>query len=168
VRDASTQVGHDPHFCWQHQKCKNQIDSLKKESKKKIPLKQTPRVVTQQTDQPVVDQPLVITFVEHDGSVIPRICQPGSDTKSTKMTNLYKYLTSNGVEILIDGPCFKIYTKLYSKKQMEKMGASGFHAGYNIRTFFEKFPELIKYIDVKSYDEIKFFLSEKETIDDLL
>ena len=37
---------------------------------------------------------------------------------------------------------------------MKKMGVAEFHAGYNIRTFFEKFPELTKFIDIKGYNEI--------------
>jgi hypothetical protein len=50
---------------------------------------------------------------------------------------------------------------------MEENNVIDFHPGYNIRSFFLRFKELIRFVDRSSYNLIRPFLSEDENIDDL-
>lgn len=50
---------------------------------------------------------------------------------------------------------------------MESNNVMDFHPGYNIRSFL-KFRELVEFIDITSYNEIRPFLADDEMIDDLL
>jgi hypothetical protein len=107
---------------------------------------------------------LKILFEIYEDSIVPVIYSKNSDT----LTQLNEHLTNNSVEVIKRKCSLLIYTKLYTDKEMNDMKAGSFHPGFNIKTFFEKFPDLIKYIDLDSYSKIKDFLSENEIIDDLL
>ena len=95
----------------------------------------------------------IITFVIHNGSVLPQICSKEKD----KLEQLKKDLKEKAVEILdVDDKCMKIYTKLYGEE--EEGHQEGFHSGYSIKTFFETFDYLKKYIDRTSYNQYKEFI----------
>jgi hypothetical protein len=110
------------------------------------------------------DLKLNITFLDHDGSLVPKI----SSLESEHIQILDSFLRNNAVEVLnTSDNSIIIYTKLYSYTEMKENNVIDYHPGYNIRSFFLRFKELIRFIDRCSYYMIRPFLSEDEIIDDL-
>jgi hypothetical protein len=107
---------------------------------------------------------LNITFQDHDGSVVPII----SSLETEHIQILESLLKNDAVEVLCtSNNSILVYTKLYSSTEMEENNVIDFHPGYNIRSFFLRFKELIRFVDRSSYNLIRPFLSEDENIDDL-
>jgi hypothetical protein len=106
---------------------------------------------------------LYIEFIEYEGSIVPQI----RSNQYEQMKQLEEHLREKGVEVLSKNEKLVIYTKLYTAEEMIQNNVGEFHQGYNIKTFFENFKELVRFIDKFNYDIYKEFLSEEENIDHL-
>lgn len=79
------------------------------------------------------DLTIDITFIEYNCSVLPLI----SSSSPEQISILDTFLKNNAVEVLnASNNSILIYTKLYSREEMESINAINFHPGYTIRSFF--------------------------------
>jgi hypothetical protein len=83
---------------------------------------------------------LSISFVNHDGSLVPLLTGPDEP-----LMQYVEYLRDNSVEILSRSDGFVIYVKQYNQQEQSANtgGQYDFHRGFTLSSFLERFPETI-------------------------
>ena len=92
-----------------------------------------------------------IELVEKDGAIVP-LLHRFSEAR-------VEALKEAGVEILINeaaagevGRSYVVYIKQYSEAEHDEIGAGGFHRGYTLKSFFERFNELLPLVRAESVE----------------
>ncbi|EWS73178.1 hypothetical protein TTHERM_000794599 (macronuclear) [Tetrahymena thermophila SB210] len=100
---------------------------------------------------------LEIRFIEHDGSLVPKLFRASN--------GLIKQLRENGAEILNDnitGGEYIIYVQQYTEEEQNALdNCEGFHRGFTIKSFFEANSQLIQYINKENLAEFQFFFDQE-------
>jgi hypothetical protein len=99
----------------------------------------------------------------HDGSIVPMITYLKEEIAITELERL----RCCGVEILSSESIpltYIVYTKQYNEiEQINNDGGLGFHSGYSNQTFFAKFPDYHRALDLESLKNIEPFM-DQETV----
>lgn len=98
-----------------------------------------------------------IELVEKDGAIVPRLHHFSEEDIDG--------LKEQSVEILDDespcedcARCYIVYIKQYSEQEQSDRGAEGFHRGYSLKSFFERFNELLPLVQKASIEAFQPFM----------